>query len=85
MLAKDKKPDAKKQEAKERAQVIPPRAETPKLLKAALEMTEKSGLRGALSKLKDKTNKSNASLQVYLYCYCYTVVENHSLVNIALY
>lgn len=64
MLAKDKKPDAKKEEAKERAQVIPPRAETPKLLKAAIEMTEKSGLRGALSKLKDKTNKSNVSLQV---------------------
>ncbi|XP_062403819.1 cyclic nucleotide-gated cation channel beta-1-like [Sardina pilchardus] len=63
MLAKDKKPDPKKEEAKERAQVIPPRAETPKLLKAALEMTEKSGLKGALSKLKEKANKSNVSLQ----------------------
>lgn len=66
MLAKDKKPDAKKEATKERAHVIPPRAETPKLLKAAIEMTEKSGLRGALSKLKDKTNKSNVSLQVPL-------------------
>lgn len=64
MLAKDKKPDAKKEEEKKRAQVIPPRAETPKLLKAAIEMTEKSGLKGALSKIKDKTNKSNVSLQV---------------------
>ncbi|XP_048113153.1 cyclic nucleotide-gated cation channel beta-1-like [Alosa alosa] len=63
MLAKDKKPDAKKEEIKERAQVIPPRAETPKLLKAALEMTEKSGLKGALSKLKEKAYKSNVSLQ----------------------
>ncbi|KAL2093826.1 hypothetical protein ACEWY4_011138 [Coilia grayii] len=63
MLSKDKKPDAKKEEAKEKSQVIPPRAETPKLLKAALEMTEKSGLKGVLSKLREKTNKSSTSLQ----------------------
>ena len=63
MLAKDKKPEVKKEAKKERAQVIPPRAETPKLFKAALEMTGKSGLKGALSKLKEK-NKSSVSLQV---------------------
>ncbi|XP_031420086.1 cyclic nucleotide-gated cation channel beta-1-like isoform X2 [Clupea harengus] len=62
MLAKDKKPEVKKEAKKERAQVIPPRAETPKLFKAALEMTGKSGLKGALSKLKEK-NKSSVSLQ----------------------
>lgn len=64
MLSKDKKPDAKKEEAKDKSQVIPPRAETPKLLKAALEMTERSGLKGALSKLREKNNKSSVSLQV---------------------
>uniref|UniRef100_A0AAX7T4U7 Cyclic nucleotide gated channel subunit beta 1b n=1 Tax=Astatotilapia calliptera TaxID=8154 RepID=A0AAX7T4U7_ASTCA len=43
----------------------PVRAETPKLLKAALEMTERSsGLKGALAKVKEKTNKSSISLQV---------------------
>ncbi|KAL7885472.1 hypothetical protein AOLI_G00057670 [Acnodon oligacanthus] len=62
MLA-NKKPAEKKEEAKEPVRVIPPRAETPKLLKAALEMTEKSGLRGTLAKLKEKTNKSSVSLQ----------------------
>uniref|UniRef100_A0A3Q3ME79 Cyclic nucleotide gated channel subunit beta 1b n=1 Tax=Mastacembelus armatus TaxID=205130 RepID=A0A3Q3ME79_9TELE len=40
------------------------RAETPKLLRAALEMTEKSsGLKGAMAKVKEKTNKSSVSLQ----------------------
>ncbi|KAL6480634.1 hypothetical protein MHYP_G00116670 [Metynnis hypsauchen] len=62
MLA-NKKPAEKKEEAKEPVHVIPPRAETPKLFKAALEMTEKSGLRGTLAKLKEKTNKSSVSLQ----------------------
>uniref|UniRef100_A0AAY4DXC2 Cyclic nucleotide-binding domain-containing protein n=1 Tax=Denticeps clupeoides TaxID=299321 RepID=A0AAY4DXC2_9TELE len=64
MLTKDKKPTEKKEETKEPAQVIPPRAETPKLFKAALEMTEKSGLKGTLAKLKEKANKSSVSLQV---------------------
>uniref|UniRef100_A0AAY4DVC4 Cyclic nucleotide-binding domain-containing protein n=1 Tax=Denticeps clupeoides TaxID=299321 RepID=A0AAY4DVC4_9TELE len=63
MLTKDKKPTEKKEETKEPAQVIPPRAETPKLFKAALEMTEKSGLKGTLAKLKEKANKSSVSLQ----------------------
>ncbi|XP_030645122.1 cyclic nucleotide-gated cation channel beta-1 [Chanos chanos] len=63
MLTKDKKPAEKKEEEKESAQVIPNRAETPKLFRAALEMTERSGLRGTLAKLKEKTNKSTVSLR----------------------
>ncbi|XP_049578629.1 cyclic nucleotide-gated channel beta-1-like isoform X1 [Syngnathus scovelli] len=65
MLTKEKKPDPK-EEAKEPAkvQVTPVRPETPKLLRAALEMTEKStGLKGAMAQVKDKTNKSSVSLQ----------------------
>ncbi|XP_037110360.1 LOW QUALITY PROTEIN: uncharacterized protein LOC119124460 [Syngnathus acus] len=65
MLTKEKKPDPKEQ-AKEPAkvQVTPVRPETPKLLRAALEMTEKStGLKGAMAQVKDKTNKSSVSLQ----------------------
>lgn len=42
---KDKKPAEKKEEEKEPIPIIPPRAETPKLLKAALEMTVKSGMK----------------------------------------
>ncbi|XP_076879068.1 cyclic nucleotide-gated channel beta-1 [Brachyhypopomus gauderio] len=61
MLA-DKKP-AKQKEEEKPVHVIPPRPETPKLFKAALEMTEKSGFRGTLAKLKEKTNKSSISLQ----------------------
>uniref|UniRef100_A0A669CCD4 Cyclic nucleotide-gated cation channel beta-1 n=1 Tax=Oreochromis niloticus TaxID=8128 RepID=A0A669CCD4_ORENI len=59
-LLRKKKPESK-EEAKEPPQVpaAPVRAETPKLLKAALEMTERSsGLKGALAKVKEKTNKS---------------------------
>lgn len=66
MLTKGKKPEPK-EEAKEAADApgAPARAETPRLLRAALEMTEKSsGLRGALAKVKEKTNKSSISLQV---------------------
>uniref|UniRef100_A0A667XXX8 Cyclic nucleotide gated channel subunit beta 1b n=1 Tax=Myripristis murdjan TaxID=586833 RepID=A0A667XXX8_9TELE len=66
MLNKGKKPEAK-EEAKEppQAPAAPARPETPRLLRAALEMTEKSsGLRGALAKVKEKTNKSSISLQV---------------------
>uniref|UniRef100_A0A3Q0R2W1 Cyclic nucleotide gated channel subunit beta 1b n=1 Tax=Amphilophus citrinellus TaxID=61819 RepID=A0A3Q0R2W1_AMPCI len=66
MLNKGKKPEPK-EETKEPPQVpaAPVRAETPKLLKAALEMTERSsGLKGALAKVKEKTNKSSISLQV---------------------
>lgn len=65
MLA-DKKPEKKKEEEKEPVQVIPRRKETPKLLKAALEMTEKSGMQGTLAKLKGKrNNKSCVSSQVH--------------------
>uniref|UniRef100_A0A3B4XMV8 Cyclic nucleotide gated channel subunit beta 1b n=1 Tax=Seriola lalandi dorsalis TaxID=1841481 RepID=A0A3B4XMV8_SERLL len=62
----DGKPEPK-EEAKEPRQVpaAPVRQETPRLLRAALEMTEKSSrLKGALAKVKEKTNKSSISLQV---------------------
>ncbi|CAJ1057248.1 cyclic nucleotide-gated cation channel beta-1-like isoform X1 [Xyrichtys novacula] len=65
MLTKGKKPEPK-EEPKDPPQVpaAPVRQETPKLLRAALEMTEKSsGLKGALAKVKEKTNKSSLSLQ----------------------
>uniref|UniRef100_A0A3B4AW34 Cyclic nucleotide-binding domain-containing protein n=1 Tax=Periophthalmus magnuspinnatus TaxID=409849 RepID=A0A3B4AW34_9GOBI len=63
MLNKGKKPEPK-EEPKE-VPTAPVQAETPKLLRAALEMTERStGLRGALAKVKEKTNKSSISLQV---------------------
>lgn len=65
MLNKGKKPEAKA-EAKESPQVAtaaaaaPLRSETPKLLRAALEMTEKSsGLKGVLAKVKEKTNAAS--------------------------
>ncbi|KAJ0029612.1 hypothetical protein NQD34_004609 [Periophthalmus magnuspinnatus] len=62
MLNKGKKPEPK-EEPKE-VPTAPVQAETPKLLRAALEMTERStGLRGALAKVKEKTNKSSISLQ----------------------
>ncbi|CAB1423462.1 unnamed protein product [Pleuronectes platessa] len=64
MLTKGKKP-----EVKEEAKEAPPapsaavRPETPRLLRAALEMTERAtGLRGALAEVKEKTNKSFISL-----------------------
>ncbi|XP_062316762.1 cyclic nucleotide-gated cation channel beta-1-like [Osmerus eperlanus] len=56
MLTKDKKPAEAKPEAK--VSLPPPRAGTPKLLKAALEMTGKSGFRGTLAKMKERANKS---------------------------
>ncbi|KTG44817.1 hypothetical protein cypCar_00007115 [Cyprinus carpio] len=63
MLMKDKKPAEKKEEEKEPISIIPPRAEMPKLLKAVLEMTEKSGMKGTWSKLKDRNNRLSVSLQ----------------------
>ncbi|KAK9517033.1 hypothetical protein VZT92_024929 [Zoarces viviparus] len=65
MLNKGKKPEPK-EEAKDPPQVpaAPVRPETPKLLRAALEMSQKSsGLKGALAKVKEKTRKSIVSLQ----------------------
>ncbi|XP_074533486.1 LOW QUALITY PROTEIN: uncharacterized protein LOC141796339 [Halichoeres trimaculatus] len=65
MLTKGKKPEPK-EEPKDPPQVqaAPVRPETPRLLRAALEMTERSsGLKGALAKVKEKTNKSSLSLQ----------------------
>uniref|UniRef100_A0AAV2KZ78 Cyclic nucleotide-binding domain-containing protein n=2 Tax=Knipowitschia caucasica TaxID=637954 RepID=A0AAV2KZ78_KNICA len=65
MLNKGKKPEPK-EEPKEPSQAPSAlvKTETPKLLRAALEMTERStGLREALAKVKEKTNKSSISLQ----------------------
>ncbi|XP_061578751.1 cyclic nucleotide-gated cation channel beta-3-like [Cololabis saira] len=65
MLNKGKKPEPK-EEVKEQPPVpaASHRSETPKLLRAALEMTERcSGLKGAMGKVKEKTNKSSISLQ----------------------
>ncbi|XP_028811861.1 cyclic nucleotide-gated cation channel beta-3 isoform X4 [Denticeps clupeoides] len=53
MLTKDKKPEEGQGAAKDAAEVIPPRPETPKLFKAALEVTEKSGIKGTFAKLKE--------------------------------
>lgn len=64
MVTKDKKPAEKKEEEKEPVPIIPPRAETPKLLKAALEMSQKSGKKGTWTKLKERSNRSSVSLQV---------------------
>ncbi|KAL4613645.1 cyclic nucleotide-gated cation channel beta-1-like [Arapaima gigas] len=56
MLTKDKKPTG--DEGKEVVQVIPQRPETPKLFKAALVVTEKSGIQGTFSELKEKRQRS---------------------------
>lgn len=69
MLTKGKKPEPK-EEAKDPPQVpaAPVRMEAPRLLRAALEMTERSsGLKGVLAKVKEKTNKSSISLQVNIH------------------
>lgn len=69
MLTKGKKPEPK-EEAKDppQAPAAPVRTETPRLLRAALEMTEKSsGLKGALAKVKENTSKSSVSLQVNIH------------------
>lgn len=66
MLNKGKKP-----EPKEESKSHPPapaaalRPETPRLLRAALEVSQRSsGLKGALAKVKEKTNKLSISSQV---------------------
>uniref|UniRef100_A0A3B3X0Z7 Cyclic nucleotide-binding domain-containing protein n=1 Tax=Poecilia mexicana TaxID=48701 RepID=A0A3B3X0Z7_9TELE len=66
MLNKGKKPEPK-EEAKEPAPVPAAslKPETPRLLRAALEMTERSsGLKGALARVKERSSKSSISLQV---------------------
>lgn len=66
MLNKGKKAEPK-EESKEHPQVTAAlvRPETPRLLRAALEVTERSsGLKGALAKVKEKTNKPSISSQV---------------------
>ncbi|XP_041749296.1 cyclic nucleotide-gated cation channel beta-1 [Coregonus clupeaformis] len=62
MLTKDKKPE-EKAEAKETAEVIPDRPETPKLFKAALVVTEQAGIKGTFAKLKEgyKTGETESS------------------------
>uniref|UniRef100_A0A3P9MW97 Cyclic nucleotide gated channel subunit beta 1b n=1 Tax=Poecilia reticulata TaxID=8081 RepID=A0A3P9MW97_POERE len=65
MLNKGKKPEPK-EEAKEPAPVPAAslKSETPRLLRAALEMTERSsGLKGALARVKERSSKSSISLQ----------------------
>ncbi|KAM9807954.1 uncharacterized protein ACB057_005786 [Neosynchiropus ocellatus] len=65
MLAKGKKPEPK-EEPKDPPQVhvAPVRQETPKLLRAALEVSERSStLKGAMAQIKEKTTKSSISLQ----------------------
>lgn len=65
MLNKGKKPEPKEEVNPAHVPAAPLRPETPKLLRAALEMAEKSsGLKGALSKFKEKYSKSSVSLQV---------------------
>lgn len=51
MLTKDKKPD-EKEASKGAAAVIPPRADTPEMFKAALKVTEQVGIEGTFGKLK---------------------------------
>uniref|UniRef100_G3PL12 Cyclic nucleotide-binding domain-containing protein n=2 Tax=Gasterosteus aculeatus TaxID=69293 RepID=G3PL12_GASAC len=64
MLNKGKKPEPKEEVNPAHVPAAPLRPETPKLLRAALEMAEKSsGLKGALSKFKEKYSKSSVSLQ----------------------
>lgn len=66
MLNKGKKAEPK-EESKDQPHVpaAPVRPETPRLLRAALEVTERSSeLKGALAKVKEKTNKLSISSQV---------------------
>lgn len=66
MLNKGKKPEAKEESKNQpRVPAAPVRPETPRLLRATLEVTERSsGLKGALAKVKEKTNKLSISSQV---------------------
>ncbi|KAM8860844.1 uncharacterized protein ACB058_007858 isoform 7-T7 [Synchiropus picturatus] len=62
MLAKGKKPEEPK--VPPHVHVAPVRQETPKLLRAALEVSERSStLKGAMAQIKEKTTKSSISLQ----------------------
>lgn len=66
MLNKGKKPEPKEENNDHpQASAAPARPETPRLLRAALEVTERSsGLKGALAKVRGKTNKLSISSQV---------------------
>ncbi|KAJ4922289.1 hypothetical protein JOQ06_021633 [Pogonophryne albipinna] len=58
MLSKDKKPDEKVKE------VVPPRAETPKMFSAALKMSQQQGLQGTFSALRKTFKTSEGTAEV---------------------
>ncbi|XP_048825412.1 cyclic nucleotide-gated cation channel beta-3-like [Brienomyrus brachyistius] len=62
MLTKDKKPDDSG-EGKGATEVIPLRPDTPKLFRAALEVTEKSGIMGTFAQLRERRQMSSATLE----------------------
>lgn len=65
MLNKGKKPEPKEENKDHPHSAAPARPETPRLLRAALEVTERSsGVKGALAKVRGKTNKLSISSQV---------------------
>lgn len=66
MLNKGKKPQPKEDsKSRPQAPAAAIKPETPRLLRAALEVSERSsGLKGALAKVKQKTNKLSISSQV---------------------
>lgn len=63
MLTKDKKPDDSG-EGKGATQVIPLRPDTPKLLRAALEVTETSGIMGTFAQLRKRRQTSSTIVEV---------------------
>ncbi|KAK5914852.1 hypothetical protein CesoFtcFv8_000500 [Champsocephalus esox] len=58
MLSKDKKPDEKVKE------VVPPRAETPKLFSAMLKMSQQQGLQGTFRSLRKTFKTSDGTAEV---------------------
>uniref|UniRef100_A0A8C4F2X9 Cyclic nucleotide gated channel subunit beta 1b n=1 Tax=Dicentrarchus labrax TaxID=13489 RepID=A0A8C4F2X9_DICLA len=76
MLTEGKKPEPKEEP---KVPAAPVRQETPRLLRAALEMTERSsGLKGVLAKVKEKSNKSSISLQVHTHTHTHTHTHIHT-------
>uniref|UniRef100_A0A3B3RIY9 Cyclic nucleotide gated channel subunit beta 1a n=1 Tax=Paramormyrops kingsleyae TaxID=1676925 RepID=A0A3B3RIY9_9TELE len=63
MLTKDKKPDDSG-EGKGATEVIPLRPDTPKLLRAALQVTETSGIMGTFAQLRKRRQTSSAIVEV---------------------
>ncbi|XP_072574522.1 cyclic nucleotide-gated channel beta-1-like [Paramormyrops kingsleyae] len=62
MLTKDKKPDDSG-EGKGATEVIPLRPDTPKLLRAALQVTETSGIMGTFAQLRKRRQTSSAIVE----------------------